>query len=144
MRARVLLVSIACGALFACSEPTTPVQPPGRPLDPPAEAGSTAPRLSVRGDRVALSWIAPAGASGPGLRYAVREGSGWSPERTVIADPLLAVDPANVPGVMPLPGGGWAAYWSTNTSPTAAHARKLSVATSSDGAQWSPPQSPHG
>lgn len=142
MRARDAVVSIVCLSLLACSERTKPVQPPGRPLDPPAAEGSTAPRLSVVGDRLALSWIDP--AAGPALRYVVREGSGWSAGRTVVADALLAVDAANVPGVIPLSGGGWAAHWSTNPSPTATHARRLEVATSTDGSSWSSPARPHG
>lgn len=143
MRPRDVALSLLGVALAACAEPNKPAQPTGRTLDPPAAEGSTAPRLSVQGDRIVLSWVDPGTASGPELRYALREGSGWSPERTVVADPLLVVDASNVPGVIPLAGGGWAAHWSTKASPTATHSRRLGVATSSDGSTWSAPQRPY-
>ena len=144
MRVRDVVVSFACGALLACSQRTPPAESAGRLLDPPAAEGSTAPKLSAELGRIALSWIEPAASPGPALRYVVREGSGWSAARTVVSDPLLAVDPANVPGVVPLAGGGWAAHWSTNPSPSATHARRLEVATSTDGTTWTSPARPHG
>jgi hypothetical protein len=115
-----------------------------RRLDPPAALGSTAPRLSSQGDRLVLSWIEPAPAGGVALRFASLASGGWSSARTVVADPLVAVDPANVPGVVPLSGGAWAAFWSMNPTASQAHARTLSVATSADGTTWSEPAHPHG
>jgi len=134
MPSRILGVFLACAVAVACS---------GRPPDPPAAAGSTAPRLSAEGGRIVLSWIETDAQGGPALRFALREAGGWSDARTVASDPLLAVDPTNVPGVVPLEGGGFAAYWSQNPSPSETHARSLLIATSADGVTWSAPRSPH-
>ncbi|HJQ97467.1 MAG TPA: hypothetical protein VJ826_04080 [Candidatus Polarisedimenticolaceae bacterium] len=143
MPARILGAFLACAVAAACSGRPPETAARTRPVDPPAAPASTAPRLSAEGDRIVLSWIETEAEGGPALRFASREGSGWSEARTVVADHLLAVDPTNVPGVMPLDGGGFAAHWSLNPSPSESHARALLVATSADGATWSAPRSPH-
>jgi len=143
MPARALTLWIVCATALACSGGPRDVARASRPLDPKAALGSTAPRLAALGDRIVLSWIETDAAGGPALRFSLREGAGWSEPRTVAASPLLAVDPANVPGVIPLAGGGFAAHWSVNADASEAHARALLVATSADGTTWSEPRSPH-
>src|SRR5262245_26227390 len=140
MPARILGALLACAIAAACSgrPPETAARAPAS--DPPAASGSTPPRLSAANDRIVLSWIEAEG--GPRVSFAVRDGKPWSRPRTVTADPLLAVEPANVPGVVPLEGGGFAAHWSVNPSPSESHARTLLVATSQDGLRWSAPLSP--
>jgi hypothetical protein len=137
MPARALRVVLLCAIVAACAgRPAQDTRT--RSIDPPAATGSTAPRLSSLGDRIVLSWI-----EGDALKFASYSGAGWSSARTVVTDPLLAVDPANVPGVVPLADGGFAAHWSRNPSAGETHARTLLVATSQEGNTWSEPRTPH-
>jgi hypothetical protein len=142
MPARAVRLFLVCAVAAACAgRPAHDART--RPLDPPAGSGATAPRLSSLGDRIVLSWIETGAPGGPALEFASYSQKGWSQPRTVVADPLLAVDPANVPGVVPLAGGGFAAHWSKNPSAGETHARALLIATSADGSTWSEPRSPH-
>jgi len=143
MPARIFGALLACAIAAACSGRPPAAAAPAQALDPPAAPGSTAPRLTAEGDRIVLSWIEADAPGGPALRFVLREGGAWSQPRTVAAGPLLAVDPANVPGVVPLQGAGFAAHWSVNPSASETHARTLLVATSQDGLTWSEPRSPH-
>ncbi len=114
-----------------------------RPADPPAAAGSFAPRLSAFGDRVVLSWVEPDAAGLPALRFATRESHGWTAAGTVIRNAALASDTADVPAVVPLGDGSLAAHWTVKRDGSK-HARDLLVATSHDGGQtWSTPARPH-
>jgi len=140
--ARLGAAVLLLAAIAACS---------GRPAkrsagvasDPQAAAGSIAPRLAQLGDRLVLSWIEPAAPGGPALRFASREGSGWSTPRTAAQNPRLAADGADAPGVVPLSDDSLAAFW-TLKRPGSTFARDLEVALSRDGGTtWSPPTSPH-
>jgi glutaredoxin len=126
----------------ACSGRVT--APAGvRPCDPPAAEGAVAPKLSSFGDRVVLSWVEPDASGGAALRYALREGDAWSTARTAARDPWLAVDGADVPGVVPLSDGSLAAHWTLKRDGSKS-ARTLAVAVSRDGgATWSAPTRPH-
>ena len=114
-----------------------------RSTDPPAAAGSIAPRLSQSGDRVVLSWVESDATGVPTLRFAPRNSDAWGVPKTAIRDPLLAADSADIPSVVPLYDGGLAAHWTVkrNGSP---HARDLLVAVSrDDGVSWNRPARPH-
>lgn len=114
-----------------------------RSTDPPAAAGSIAPRLSQSGDRVVLSWVEPDAAGVPTLRFAPRDRDAWGTPKTATRDPLLAADSADIPSVVPIGDRGLAAHWTVkrNGSP---HERDLLVAVSRDeGVSWSPPARPH-
>jgi len=122
-------------AVVACSN--------GRSADPPTAAGSSAPRLTRFGDRVVLSWIERDAAGVPSLRFAQRENHAWGAPRTAMRDARLAADTADVPSVVPLGGGGFAAHWTVKRDGSA-HARELMVAVSKDGGNsWSKPARPH-
>lgn len=115
----------------------------GGSADPPTAASSFAPNLSALGDRVILSWVEPDASSIPTLRFAMREGDGWSEARTVVRNAALASDTTDVPAVVPLGDGSLAAYWTVKLGGDQ-HARDLMVATSHDGGQtWSRPVRPH-
>jgi hypothetical protein len=115
----------------------------GAAAGPPAAAGSFAPYLSASGDRVVLSWVEPDSAGRPTLRFATREGHGWTAARTVVRNAALASDNADVPAVVPLGDGSLAAHWTVKRDGSP-HARDLMVATSNDGGQtWSAPVRPH-
>lgn len=114
-----------------------------RSADPPAAAGSSAPRLARYGARIVVSWIEPDADGVPTLRFATREGQGWSAPGTVFHGTDLASDPKDAPSVAPVGGGGLAAYWTLKRG-RAKDARDLMVALSRDGgASWSNPARPH-
>jgi hypothetical protein len=133
MYRQVALVTIA--AALACSS--------GRSTDPPAGAGSFAPRLAHTDHRVVLSWIESDAAGVPGLRFSERRGRSWGAPGTVLRDPSLAGDTADVPSVVPLGEEGLAAHWTVKRDGSA-QARNLMVSVSRDGgASWSRPVRPH-
>jgi len=134
-----LFTLLTITAAFACAG--------GRPLDPagdaPAAAGSLAPRLSRSGDRTVLSWIEKDAGGTPSLRFALRDGRGWSAPQTAIREAKLAPDTADAPAVVPLAGGGLAAQWVVHREGSK-EARDLMVAVSRDGgATWTRPVRPH-
>ena len=55
------------------------------PSDPPAAAGSIAPRLSQSGDRIVLSWVEPDAAGVPTLRFAQRNNDAWGAPKSAKA-----------------------------------------------------------
>jgi hypothetical protein len=115
----------------------------GRAMPLPCPAGSTAPRLASLDGRLVLSWIEKGGPAPPSLRFARRDGTVWTAPSRVVADLRLEVDTADVPGVVPLEGGGLAAFWSIKHGDDP-YARDLMVATSrDDGATWTQPVRPH-
>ena len=79
-RAASLTLLLAAGC--AAPRPTS---------DPPAAPGSMAPRLARFSDRVVLSWIEPDTEGVPTLRFAVRDGQGWSDAGTAVRDGRLRV-----------------------------------------------------
>jgi hypothetical protein len=141
-RARAAVLTLAAIAV-ACSRAPTTVPAAGRAVELPTGERSSAPRLSARGDRLVLSWTEPGGTEGPVLKFSVRSHGAWSAPGTAPADPHRALDTADVPGVVPLAGGGLAAHW-TRKLDASLYARDLVVAVSSDGgATWGAPALPH-
>jgi len=133
MRRIALLLTIT--AACACAG--------GRSNDAPAAAGSYSPRLSRFGDRTVLSWVERDASGIASLRFALRDGLGWSAARTAARDANLASDTADVPSVVPLGDGGFAAHWTVKRG-SSKDARDLQVAVSRDGgASWSKPARPH-
>jgi hypothetical protein len=115
----------------------------GHPADPPAAAGSTAPHLARFGDRIVLSWVEPDAEGVPALRFAAREGQGWTTPATAYRGAGLASDWKDVPSVAPVGGGGLVAYWTVRRGPSK-NARDLMVAMSRDGGvSWTNPARPH-
>lgn len=113
------------------------------PTDPPAAAGSIAPRLSQSGDRIVLSWVERDAAGVPTLRFAQRNSAAWDVPKTATRDALLAADSADIPSVVPIGDRGLAAHWTVKRN-GASHARDLLAAVSRDGGtSWSQPTRPH-
>jgi len=111
--------------------------------DTPAAAGSVAPRLSRFGNRTVLSWIERDASGAFSLRFAFRDGRGWSAPLTATRDALLAPDTADAPAVVPLADGGLAAQWVVKRQGSK-EARDLMVAVSHDGgATWTKAVRPH-
>ena len=114
-----------------------------RSTDPPAAAGSIAPRLSQSGNRIVLSWVEPDAAGVPTLRFARRDNAAWGAPKTASRGPLLAADSADIPSVVPTSDRGLAAHWTVKRNGSA-HARDLLAAVSGDdGVSWSRPARPH-
>ena len=111
------------------------------PLTSPAGANSSAPQLTVEGDRAILSWIERSGKQAA-LKFAERTAGGWSDARVVVSSEHLMVNSADVPSVRPLPDGTLAAHWMEENGPDP-EAYDLRIAWSTDGRSWSAPVAPH-
>ncbi len=117
-------------------------KPPAiEPVVSPAGPNSSAPQLTVEGDRAILSWIERAGKQAS-LKFAERTAAGWSDVRVVVASEHLMVNSADVPSVRALPDGTLAAHWMEENGPDP-EAYNLRVAWSADGRTWSAPVAPN-
>ncbi len=113
---RLTIVIIAALLLTACERETESRDEPRawtspkktlavRPVEVDARPGAASPRLTAGPDGVTLSWIEP---DGEGLRLRVR---GWGGvTETVVTEPRLLQNWADLPSVMPGPSG-WIAAW---------------------------------
>lgn len=112
-------------------------------ISSPAAAGSAEPNLAVGPDsRVYMSWLEPAD-SGHALRFAVHNGSTWSPPVTIARRRDFFVNWADFPSIEVLDGGRLAAHWlQKNGKGTYAYGVRISQ--SGDGGKtWSAPVTPH-
>ena len=83
-----------------------------RELPAPAGRGSGQPNLAVAPDgRVYLSWIERLGEGGFSLRFALKEGDGWSAPRVIAEGANWFVNWADFPSMVALPDGSLAAHW---------------------------------
>ncbi len=128
----LLLLLGACGG-----------QPVPAPLEVPAAAGASLPRLSTDpGGNAWLSWVEPAG-TGHALRYARLEENAWELAGTAAAGDDWFLNWADFPSVVHLGDGLMGAHWlhKVDGGPYAYHVR---MAISRDGgAHWSAPVTPH-
>jgi len=140
-KARLLLPSLCTGlalcALLAADERSIAVEP----IASPAGANSSAPQLTVDGDRAILSWIERSGKQSA-LKFAERTATGWSEARTVVSSDHLMVNSADVPSVRAMPDGTLAAHWMEENGPDP-EAYDLRLAWSADGRAWSAPVAPN-
>jgi len=115
-----------------------------RELPSPAAAGSLAPSLFVAADgRVYLSWIDRLDAGRHALRFAVKEGEGWSPPVKIAEGTGWFVNWADFPSLIALPDGSLAAHWLVKSG-SGTYAYDVNVARSADrGKTWSVPLVPH-
>jgi hypothetical protein len=90
-----------------------------------------------------LSWVERDAAGVPTLRFSQRANDAWGAPKSAARDSQLAVDSADVPSVVPLGDGAFAAHWSVKRNGSR-DARDVLVATSrDDGSSWTPPVRPH-
>jgi len=115
-----------------------------RELPSPAAAGSLAPGLFAAADgRVFLSWIDRLGAGRHALRFAVKEGDGWSAPREIAEGPGWFVNWADFPSLIAMPDGTLAAHWLAKSG-SGTYAYDVNLARSTDGGNtWSEPLVPH-
>jgi hypothetical protein len=111
------------------------------PIASPAGANSSAPQLSVEGQRAILSWIERSGKQAA-LKFAERTAGGWSDPRVIVSSDHLMVNSADVPSVRPLPDGTLVAHWMEENGPDP-EAYDLRIAWSTDGRSWSTPVAPN-
>ena len=115
-----------------------------RELPSHAGPGSGQSSLAVDKDgRAYLSWIERLAKGRFALRFAVREGAGWSEPRTIAEGSNWFVNWADFPSLVTLPDGSLAAHWLVKSGPSA-YAYDVHVARSFDGGKsWSKPVTPH-
>ena len=139
--ARFLVLSLCAGlalyAVPAADERSIAVEP----IASPSGANSSAPQLTVEGDRAILSWIERSGKQSA-LKFAERTATGWSEARTVVSSDHLMVNSADVPSVRAMPDGTLSAHWMVENGPDP-EAYDLRLAWSADGRAWSAPVAPN-
>lgn len=115
-----------------------------RELPSPAGPGSGQPNLTVsRTGRFYLSWIEKLAAGRYALRFAVREGDGWSAPRVIAEGFNWFVNWADFPSLLVLPDGSLAAHWLVKSGP-GTFDYDVTIARSFDeGRTWGQPFVPH-
>lgn len=159
MTRRVLVLCSALGALVftmgnrsPTSDPTAAAtrgpraRVPAASIDSiasPAAPGSAEPNLTVGPDgRVYLSWLEPA-TPGYSLRFAVHDGTRWSPPQTIVTRNDFFVNWADFPSLEVLSGNRLAAHWLQRNG-TGTYAYGVRISQSADGGKtWNPPVTPH-
>jgi hypothetical protein len=116
----------------------------GRELPSPAAAGSAQPNLTVSADgKIYLSWIERLGEGRVSLKFAVREGEGWSAPQVIAAGSNWFVNWADFPSMVVLPDGTLAAHWLVKSSPETFD-YDVTISRSFDGGKsWEKPFTPH-
>ncbi|MCA1633993.1 MAG: glycoside hydrolase [Acidobacteria bacterium] len=115
-----------------------------RALPSPAAPGSGQSNLSVGPDgRVYLSWIERLEGKRFALRFARREGAGWSAPRTIAEGSNWFVNWADFPSLAALPDGSLAAHWLARSG-AGTYAYDVNISRSQDGGKtWGPAVVPH-
>ncbi len=136
---RLLMSSIVSLWLFP-----TPGFAQVRELPSPAGPGIGQPNLAVAPDgRVYLSWIERLGEGRFSLRFAVKEGDGWSAPRVIAEGTNWFVNWADFPSMIALPDGSLAAHWLVKNGP-GTFDYEVTIARSFDGGKtWGNPFVPH-
>lgn len=139
------MVVISVAAAFAAAAgddqmPATLTSPVA--LASPAASNSAQPQLTVSARGVLLSWIENTGGVAT-LKFAERQGGGWSMPRTVASGTDWFVNWADVPSVLRLADGSLYGHW-LQKSGADTYAYDVRLARSSDdGKTWSPSFTPH-
>ena len=107
----------------------------------PCPAGSAQPFLAVAGDRLYCAWLTRE-ADQVVFAHATHDHGAWSAPRTIAAGRDLLVNWADVPSLLPLANGAFAAHWSRLQAGDS-HASDIHVGVSADGSAWAAPQTPH-
>jgi hypothetical protein len=112
-------------------------------LPSPAQPGTSGePQLTAFGGHAILSWIERDGDQAA-LKFAEREGAGWTAPRVVASGDDWFVNWADVPSVVRLADGSLAAHWlQKSAADPYAYDIQLSFSRNS-GETWTPPTSPH-
>lgn len=97
------------------------------------------PRLSVAPDgQLVLSWMQRLEQGGE-LVFSTFSDERWEPASSVVTDPDMFVNWADIPSVVPLGGDRWFAHWMSKRAP-ATYAYDVRISLSNDGgATWGEP-----
>ena len=129
--------------LAACSEvvPVVPFEP--ETLAVPAQAPSTAPRISGgSGEDIVLSWLEPS-EFGTTLNFTRLDNGAWSDASTVVTIAHMFVNWADLPSVVPLGGDRLAAHWLQMSADMPYAYDAVSMLSTDRGTSWSEPLRPH-
>jgi hypothetical protein len=114
-----------------------------REIDSPAGPGSLAPAITgLDAERLILTWIEP-DDDGHALKFAVLDGDGFGPARTIASGEGWFANWADTPGLFVLPGGDWVAHWLVKSGPSTYAYDVVTARSSNGGASWARPVSPH-
>ncbi|MDZ4805907.1 MAG: hypothetical protein SGI90_13690 [Candidatus Eisenbacteria bacterium] len=105
-------------------------------IESPAGPASQAPGLVSGKDAIYLTWIESPAGGVPVLKMSRHDAAGWSASRTIVSDPKMMVNWADVPKLLALDDGTLIVSW-LRRSGDAAGAYDVEVLRSSDkGATW--------
>ncbi len=115
-----------------------------RELPSPAGAGSGQPNLAVAPDgRIHLSWIERVGEGRHSLRFATKEGDGWSAPKAIAEGSNWFVNWADFPSMVALPDGSLAGHWLAKSG-QGTFDYDVTISRSFDGGKtWGKPFVPH-
>ena len=115
-----------------------------QPGTSPAGVDSREPELTTTPDgRIILSWVDKIDDQRYALRFATRDGAGWSSVQTVGEGDNWFVNWADFPSVIVLADGSFAAHWLVKSS-AGKYAYDVNIARSRDGGKtWGKPIVPH-
>lgn len=138
---------VLAGVIAAITILTTTIFAQVRELPSPANTGSAMPNLTVSPDgKIYLSWIERLDGGRASLRFAVREGNGWSAPRVIAEGANWFVNWADFPSLIALKNGRntmLAAHWLVKSSPETFD-YDVHISRSFDGGQtWEKPFIPH-
>src|SRR5262245_10468435 len=137
----VLASALALSAGTASRSRTSDWPPALKSLPSPAADRSAQAQLSSSERGIILSWIEQAGDRAT-LKYAEKTPEGWSASQTVASGADWFVNWADVPSVVRLADGTYAAHWLQKTAGSP-YAYDVRITHSTDGNSWSPAISPH-
>jgi hypothetical protein len=115
-----------------------------RELESPAGADSREPEMFTTPDgRVVLSWVEKTGEKRYALRFASRDGAGWSEPGTAAEGENWFINWADFPSVVALPDDALASHWLVKSGQST-YAYDVQVSLSKDGGKsWGKPIVPH-
>lgn len=132
-----VVVVVACVSSVVLKAQVREVASPG------GEGSGQSFLSSGRGGRVYLSWVDRLEDKRVALRFAVREGAGWSRPRTVAEGTNWFVNWADFPAVVELPDGSLGAHWLVRNG-AGAYSFDVKLARSFDGGRtWGEAATPH-
>lgn len=134
---------VLAAGISACTPPGDVVFGAPEALAVPAGKHVAGPRFSSGADgEIILSWMEPTDAATV-LKFAPLEEKGFVSVNTVVAEPRMFVNWADLPSVMPVNDGHWIAHW-LRYSADKTYSYDVVVSQSFDGgATWSDPKTAH-
>lgn len=138
------MIRLFGGTLFITLLLSLPVAAQVREMVSLAGPGSGQPNLAVSSEgRIYLSWIERLGEGRFSLRYAVKEGEGWSAPQVIAEGTDWFVNWADFPSMTVLPDGSMAAHWLVKSG-SGTFDYDVTISRSFDGGKtWGKPFVPH-